>query len=284
MILAGPEQLFVGCLMWAYPGGVKFVKIISVAGTASQSGKTTVSSFILRALSVTVPIINNSPLSGSGRIQQAYQHKSVNSYDGVEGEIGVRLHDENWNALKITVRHDGACPRHTGCDTCDDGYGPFKILTDDEIINEEGKDTDQLSKAGAAKVVWLQTDSDVEKAGLEAALMCFNKEDNVLVEGNCFLRVRDADVAILVVSPSVKKIKRSAKLILNKVDFVAINVHSNHTESDIEECKKQLRSIGCRVPYFVINPYVEEGHSNRTFIEKIQECLDIPLVGKNNNN
>jgi hypothetical protein len=126
---------------------------------------------------------------------------------------------------------------------------------------------------GADKVVWLQTDSDAEKTGIEAALACFNKDDTIIVEGNSFLRVQDADVAILVASPSVKKVKRSTKLILDKIDLIAINVRTNHTSEQIEECREQLRVIGCKSPYFVINPFVEDSYSNQTFIDRIQEYL-----------
>ena len=234
------------------------MKVISVAGTASSAGKTTVASYILRNLSDSTPC-----LVGEG----------VQAVDAGSGLGLLSNHKRGWSALKITVRHEGSCPRHTGCDTCDDGYEPFKILTDGDIIKERGKDTGRFSSAGADKVVWLQTDSDVEGAGTEAALACFNKDDAIIVEGNSFLRVQNADVSILVASPSVKKIKRSTRLILDKIDLIAINVYANHSPEQVEECIEQLRVIGCKAPCFVINPFVEDGYSNQTFIDRIQERL-----------
>lgn len=239
------------------------MKIISITGTASDAGKTTVASFVLRNL----------------------RERTYNSDDKrtrIANERTLPNHRSGWGALKITVRHEGVCPRHTDCETCDDGYGPYKILVADEIINEEGKDTDRLSKAGATKVVWLQTDSSAEKVGLEAALACFNKEDVLIVEGNSFLRIKDAVAAIMVISPSVKKMKKSAKLLLDKINIVAINAHTNHTPKQIEECKERLFATGCKAEYFVINPYCEDGYSNQAFIDKIQECFETSLIGSFN--
>ncbi len=245
------------------------MKTIVVAGTASRVGKTTVASYILSSLSDRT----FSPKEKTAKYGRVLQHAGSTSRE-TRGNFPELFHYKRpWSALKITIRHEGSCPRHTECDTCDDGYEPFKILTSDDIIREKGKDTDRLSTAGASKVVWLQSDSDVEKAGIEAALACFDKEHNLVIEGNSFLRVHDADVAVLVVSPSVAKTKRSAKILLNKIDFVVINVHKRHTIKEIEKCKEKVLALGYDVPFYVINPYSEEEYSNQAFIDRIQNIL-----------
>lgn len=303
------------------------MKIISVAGTASSAGKTAVASYILRNLSNVRPCTagemaqnvnvksrhsrpdnmievvkkrtnQNRPTELFRRVKSFWRGGASSCYGNAGNEFGLSNHKGAWCALKITVRHEGSCPRHTGCDTCDSDYEPFKILIDDAIIKEKGKDTDQFSNAGADMVVWLQTDSASEKAGIEAALARFNKDDTIIVEGNSFLRVQDADIAILVASPSVKKVKKSTKLILDKIDIIAINVHQNHSFEQIEDCIKQLHVIarhsklataslpqarsaigmGCKAPYFVINPFVEDGYSNQSFIERIRERLGISIT------
>ena len=245
------------------------MKIITVAGTASRVGKTTVASYILSSLSNRT----FSPKEKTEKYGRVLQHAGSTSRETIENFPELFHYKRPWSALKITIRHEGSCPRHTGCDTCDDGYEPFKILTSDDIIREKGKDTDRLSTAGASKVVWLQSDSDVEKAGIEAALACFDKEHNLVIEGNSFLRVHDADVAVLVVSPSVAKIKRSAKILLNKIDFVVINVHKRHTSKEIEKCKEKMLALGYDVPFYVVNPYSEEDYFNQAFIDRIQDIL-----------
>ncbi|MDR4496685.1 MAG: hypothetical protein MRK02_01975 [Candidatus Scalindua sp.] len=226
------------------------MKIISVLGTASNVGKTTVALYIIRNL-----------------LGSTCNH----------GGQSWRLADERakrLGALKITVRHEGVCPRHSTCDSCD-AYGePFKIVTDDDVIMEGGKDTARLSSSGALKVVWLQTDSNVEGVGINTALACFDNYDTLIVEGNSLLRVRDVDVAVLVATPSVKKMKRSARLLLNKIDLVAINIHAEHSLDQIRECKSELGDLYSRgVPFFMINPYKEDTDSNRAFIERIRDFL-----------
>ncbi len=245
------------------------MKTIAVAGTASRVGKTTVASYILGSLSNrTLPLKEKAE-----KYERVLQHAGGTSRETIENSPELFHYKSPWSALKITIRHEGSCPRHTECDTCDDGYEPFKILTSDDIIRQKGKDTDRLSTAGASKVVWLQSDSDVEKAGIEAALACFDKEHNLVIEGNSFLRVHDADVAVLVVSPSVAKIKGSAKILLDKIDFIVINVHKRHTSKEIEKCKEKMLALGYDVPFYVVNPYSEEDYSNQAFIDRIQDIL-----------
>ncbi|MDR4505388.1 MAG: hypothetical protein MRK01_11445 [Candidatus Scalindua sp.] len=221
------------------------MKIVSVLGTASNTGKTTVASYIIRSLSECIRNVSGENIKASG--------------------LG---------ALKITVRHEGVCPRHTQCDTCDTHETPFQIITSDEIIREEGKDTACLLNSGAGNVVWLQTDSDVERESIEAALGCFDKDKILIVEGNSLLRVMDADISILVATPSVKKMKRSAKLLLNRIDIVAINMHNDDSVEQLRECKKELGDFGSRiVPFYMINPCKDNVYSNKAFIEKIWYSL-----------
>ena len=228
------------------------MKIISVTGTASKAGKTTIASYILRNLSnSTYGYIDEWEQIVNNKIRHLPKRGTVSS-----------CYKQRCGALKITIRHEGSCPRHTGCDSCDSDYEPYRILIDDDTIQEKGKDTELLSRAGAYKVIWLQADSNVEKAGIEAALAYFDEDDTVVIEGNSFLRVRDANLVVLVASPSVKKIKRSTRLILDKIDIIAINMHENHTLEQIEGCKEQLRVIGCNAPFFLINPLVEDNNIN----------------------
>ncbi len=246
------------------------MKKIVVAGMSSGVGKTAVASFLLSSLSGCTQLHNR---KHEGVAQHRLQHAGSTSYGAIEHSPDLHPSQSLWSALKITIRHEGACPRHTECDACDIGYEPFKIVTSDRILREKGKDTDQLSRAGACKVVWLQSDSNVEQAGIEAALDCFDQEHNLVIEGNSFLRVQSADVAILVVSPLIDKIKRSARLLLNKIDFIVINTHESHTTQEIERCKEKMFAFGFNVPFYTINPCLGANYSNQVFIEKIQDVL-----------
>ena len=248
------------------------MKKIVVAGTSSGVGKTTVASFLLSSLPGLTQLFNKNSeeIVNHSRI---LQHAGSASNGAIEHSPDLSIPESSWSALKITIRHEGSCPRHTDCHTCDDGYEPFTIVTSDSVLREKGKDTDLLLRAGACKVVWLQSDANVEKAGIEAALDCFDKEHNLVIEGNSFLRVQSADVAILVVSPTIDKIKRSARLLLNKIDFVVINIHENHTTKEIDGCKEKMVAFGFNVPFYIVNPSLGVKHSNQGFIEKMQDTL-----------
>jgi len=248
------------------------MKKIVVAGTSSGVGKTAVASFLLSSLSGRTQLHNKKP----GRVTRhghVLQHAVRSSYGTIEHSPDLHTSESLWSALKITIRHEGSCPRHTDCDACDAGYEPFEVITSDAVLREKGKDTDQLSRAGASKVVWLQSDPSVEAAGIAAALDCFGNEHNLVIEGNSFLRVTSADVAILVVSPHVDKIKRSAKLLLNKIDFIVINLHKSHTVNEIEICREKMIAFGFDVPFYTVNPRQSTHNSNQVFIEKIQDIL-----------
>jgi len=248
------------------------MKKIVVAGTSSGVGKTTVASFLLSNLPGCTQLLNKNN-EEIVRHRRVLQHAGNTLCEAIEHPHDVYLSENLWSALKITIRHEGSCPRHTDCHTCDDGYEPFTIVTSDSILREKGKDTDQLSRAGAGKVVWLQSDANVEEAGIAAALDCFDKEHNLVIEGNSFLRVQSADVAILVVSPLVDKIKRSARLLLDKIDFIVINTHESHTTQEIEGCKENMLAFGFNVPFYTVNPCLGANYSNQAFIEKIQDML-----------
>ncbi len=247
------------------------MKTIVVAGTASGVGKTTIASYILSSLTDHALLFSNKQ---DGLVKEGHkrvlQHIGGTSCESLEHSSDISHSVRSWSALKITIRHEGSCPRHTQCDTCDDGYEPFKILTRDDVIRQTGKDTDRLSTAGASKVVWLQSDANVERASIEAALACFDKEHNLLIEGNSFLRVRSADVAVLVVSPLVDKIKRSAKLLIDKIDLLVINVNEHHTDREIKECREKMIDLGFDVPFHVINPFLKEYYSRQLFVNKSQ--------------
>ena len=248
------------------------MKKIVVAGTSSGVGKTAVASFLLRSLSERTQLYNKK-YEGTVRQRRVLQHAGSTYSATIEHSPDLHPYESLWSALKITIRHEGSCPRHTDCDACDAGYEPFEVITSDAVLREKGKDTGQLLRAGASKVVWLQSDPSVEAAGITAALDCFGKEHNLVIEGNSFLRVKSADVAILVVSPLTYKIKRSAKLLLNKIDFIAINLHKSHTDKEIEVCKEKMIAFGFDVPFYVVNPHQGTNYSNQVLIEKIQDIL-----------
>ncbi len=148
------------------------MKKIVVAGTSSGVGKTAVASFLLSSLSGRSQL-HNKKHEGTVLHRRVLQHAGSSSYGTIEHPPDVHPAESLWSALKITIRHEGSCPRHTDCDACDAGYEPFEVITNNDVLREQGKDTDQLARAGAGHVVWLQSGASVVSAGITAAWDCF---------------------------------------------------------------------------------------------------------------
>ncbi|MDL1939145.1 hypothetical protein [Candidatus Jettenia sp. AMX1] len=210
------------------------MKIISITGTASGVGKTTIAQFLLR-------------------------------------------HFFDLSALKITTKHEGNCTRQSDCDVCDTMAYPYKITVDPLQINQPGKDTALFKSAGARKVVWLQTHSECLRMGIEEALSYFDKGNLVLVEGNSFLHTHNASLSILVTTAREPKIKRSTKQIISKIDLAVINKYKDDTSIDIMKTQERLYRIGCHVPVFIINPFLENYTPNEVFLNHIREIVGQPI-------
>lgn len=206
------------------------MRIVSITGTASGVGKTTVARFLLQ-------------------------------------------HLEDFCALKITTKHEGNCPRHSDCNVCETMKRPYIITSDPLQINQSGKDTALFKNAGARKVVWLQTHSEYLKTGIAEALTYFNKNDSVIVEGNSFLHVHDADLSILVATPRETKIKRSTRQIVSRIDLIVINTYADDSTDDIMKTQERLHQIGCYAPVHIINPLQESYAPNEAFLNHIKEMI-----------
>ncbi|KKO20793.1 MAG: hypothetical protein DCC43_08680 [Candidatus Brocadia sp.] len=184
---------------------------------------------------------------------------------------------EDFSALKITTKHEGNCPRHSDCDVCETMQRPYTITTNPLQINQSGKDTALFKSAGARKVVWLQTHSKHLKRGIEEALSHFSKNDSILIEGNSFLHVHDADISILVATPRETKIKRSTRQIVSKIDLAIINVYADDSPDDITKTRERLHQIGCYAPVHIINPLQDNYTPNKVFLTHMKEMIGQPV-------
>jgi len=186
-------------------------------------------------------------------------------------------HFGDLSALKITTKHEGNCPRHSDCDLCETMDRPYKITVDPLEINQSGKDTALFKNAGARKVVWLQTHSEYLKIGVKEALTYFDKSDSILVEGNSFLHVHDADLSILVTTPREPKVKRSTRQIASKIDLAVINKYTDDRAGDIAKTQERLHQIGCYAPVHIISPFQANYAPNETFLNYIQDMIGQPV-------
>src|SRR5262245_56439693 len=157
-------------------------KIIVIAGTASNTGKTTLLCDLLGELS----------------------------------------RDEPWESIKLTRGHYRSCGKdpHAFCVSHLLGDHPV-IRSGRSETYSIGKDTGRYWDAGASNVHWvIATDSQVEQ-GIRMALSGV-KSSGVLIEGTSVLKFITPDLAVLAVGSETSKIKPSARRALaeGKIDAV----------------------------------------------------------------
>jgi molybdopterin-guanine dinucleotide biosynthesis protein len=166
-------------------------KIIAIAGTSSNSGKTTLLCNLLRELSKT----------------------------------------EFWEAIKLTRGHYRSCGKdpHACCVSHLLSDQPT-VRSGREATYAIGKDTGKYWDASATNVHWvIATDSQVE-AGIREALAQV-EAPNVLIEGTSLLNVIPVDFAVLVVGGDLSKPKASVRRALMDRKINTLYLSDQHLDS-----------------------------------------------------
>ena len=170
-------------------------RIIVIAGTSSNSGKTTLLCDLLRQLSA----------------------------------------NADWEAIKLTRGHYRSCGKdpEACCVSHLLGEKPT-VRSGREATYTPGKDTARYWDAGAKNVHWvIATDAQVE-AGIREALSAV-KAPNVLIEGTSLLQFVTADFVVLSVGSDLSKLKASVRraLIEQKIHALYIPAENeNAAKSD----------------------------------------------------
>ncbi|NQT47309.1 MAG: hypothetical protein HQ593_07545 [Candidatus Omnitrophica bacterium] len=146
---------------------------------------------------------------------------------GAHSGVGKTLYAEkllralpDWAALKVTTVKRGGCPRgESGCEVCAGLKKDFEIVEDKRIIDQAGRDTARLKKAGAKKVIWLKATSKGLKSGLNKALAACKGLQGIVIEGTSVLKYIKPDLLIFVRGNN-RNIRLSAKRVLKKADIV----------------------------------------------------------------
>jgi len=132
-------------------------------------------------------------------------------------------------AIKVTCcRTAGGCPRNTPCGVCRALSGPYAVITDRDVLATPGKDTARLLEAAMGRVVWLQARPETLADGLAAALLVFDREQAVLVEGNAAFQTGAPDLGLLVIGPGPEPAKSSVRVALPFADGVVLNVRPGY--------------------------------------------------------
>jgi len=154
-----------------------------------------------------------------------------------------------WEAIKTTRGHYRSCGKDAN--TCCVSHLLSKepvVRSGREETYESGKDTGRYWDAGAADVHWLiATDDQIEK-GIQLALKRV-KTAGVFIEGNSFSEFVESNYFIMVRRHNSETIKKSARLILNKVSAIYLS----HEWGDDVGPERRLTSLS-------IDPGAGESH------------------------
>ncbi len=179
-------------------------RIVVIAGTSSNSGKTTLVCDLLRQLTVSEP----------------------------------------WEAIKLTRGHYRSCGKDPEACCVGHLLGEKPtIRSGREATYTVGKDTARYWDAGAANVHWvIATDAQVE-VGISEALRQV-AASNVLIEGTSLLQFVKADLAILSVGSDLSKPKASVRRALIEQKIHALYIPAeNNKEAKSDELIASLLTI-----------------------------------------
>jgi hypothetical protein len=90
------------------------------------------------------------------------------------------------------------------------------------VIEEEGKDTALMKKAGASHVVWVQSPPEDINETLPLALSLVGDVPGVIIEGNSPLKALRPDTAFFVIGKD-GELKPGAQEALSMADIVVVN-------------------------------------------------------------
>jgi hypothetical protein len=149
-------------------------------------------------------------------------------------------------AVKFTTTEEvfKRCPRGTVCVVCDIDV-PYRIVTEDAILDEPGTDTERLKRAGATRVIWaIARHSAVTQAWAAVGRM-IGGASHVVMEGTTIVDLARPDLQLFVVHPflSPARWKPLRAGFLAKADVV-VNRPSNERRAPSRAVLDQLRALG----------------------------------------
>jgi len=161
------------------------MRLVSVAGACSRSGKTAAAVTVLRCL-------------GAG-------HASAVKFTTTE---------DVWDR----------CPRGTACVVCDIDV-PFRVIEDPAILRQPGTDTDRLWAAGSRRVLWAIARQSAAGEAWQAVKRRFQDEERVVMEGSTVVGISDPERTLFVVHPflSPERWKPTSAPLLRRADAVVVN-------------------------------------------------------------
>jgi len=148
-----------------------------------------------------------------------------------------------WEAIKTTRGHYRSCGKDpAACCVSHLLAAEPVVRSGREATYEFGKDTGRYWDAGASNVHWLIATDDQIEGGIKQALARV-KAPGVFVEGNSFAQFVPVDIFVMVRRSDNEKIKKSARLVLNKATTIYV---SDSETSELPRLIENLRtSLEC---------------------------------------
>lgn len=117
------------------------------------------------------------------------------------------------------------------------------VIDDPDTIMEGDKDTAVMSRAGAERVVWIQSPGDELEGALDIALSKMHGLDGVVVEGNSPVDFINPHLVIFIIGKE-GEIKQSAIEVAKKADIIVIN---SETVTDSLPFPSSLKKRGAEI-------------------------------------
>jgi hypothetical protein len=119
------------------------------------------------------------------------------------------------------------CPRGTPCVVCDIDV-PFRIVEDPAVLSESGTDTDRLGRAGARRVLWAIAKQQAAETAWRAVRARIEGESFAVMEGSTVVSLAHPDRTVFVVHPflSPERWKPTSGPLIAAADLVVVNVPS----------------------------------------------------------
>ncbi len=110
----------------------------------------------------------------------------------------------------------------------------YTSLTDDVSTHPEGKDTRRMLSAGAHRVFWLQAPKEQLSEAIPLVVDMLSECTGIVVEGNSPIEFLSPDIVIFVFGSDLKRLKPSARLAIERADFIVLNESNSGDKGSFE--------------------------------------------------
>jgi len=122
------------------------------------------------------------------------------------------------------------CPRGTTCVVCDIDV-PFRLIEAPALLREPGTDTDRLAAAGASRVIWAIAKRSAAPSAWRAVEERLGRASLVVMEGSTVVELARPSTLFFVAHPflSTARWKPTSGALLRRADAAIVNLPAGET-------------------------------------------------------